>query len=42
MVGALLVDIHQAAVADDVCEKDRREPPFEVEAFHSGYLISLT
>jgi hypothetical protein len=38
-VCALLVDIHQTAIANDVCEKDRRQPPFEVGAFHSGHLI---
>jgi hypothetical protein len=36
-VCALLVYIHQTAIANDVCEKDRRQPPFEMEAFHSGH-----
>jgi len=39
-VCALLVDAHQTAIADDIGEKDRRKLPFEVNAFHSGQLIS--
>ena len=40
-MGVVLGDTHQAAIANDIGEKDRRQSSFEVDAFHSVTSFSL-